>query len=286
MLAELVETMDHEGKYGDVIHVPSITRGTTAQQFSSQGAEVAFTAPTVNEFQIVLNQWWVHGKQVPDIVDKQALPSMRKFIVDDMAYSLSLAVDDYLNDTVAPLLRGATARAGMFIGSDGNTLWDPAANTNTGNGTALADEGIRRSMQRLDDLDIPGTERCWLVPPVEKRRLLAIPRYTEQAFTGEAGGANSIRNGFVGKLYGDEVYVSSNAASFQATDAATNYRQVIYFHKSAIILASQIKPRVQSQYKVEFLSDALVADVAFGAKVVRTEDNVALDRGLIIAVPA
>lgn len=286
VLAELVETMDHSGQYGDTIHVPSITRGATAQQFSSQGAEVTFTAPTVYEFQIVLNQWWVHGKQIPDIVGKQALPSMRKFIVDDMAYSLALAVDDYLNDSIAPLLRGASARAGMLIGSDGNTAWDPTANTNAGNGAALADEGIRRSMQRLDDLDLPGTERFWLVPPVEKKRLLAIPRFTEQAFTGEAGGSNSIRNGLVGKLYGDEVYVSSNCATFAATDTTTNYRQVIYAHKSAIILANQIKPRVQSQYKVEFLSDAIVADVAFGAKVVRTEDTVGLDRGLVLAVPA
>lgn len=278
--------MSHEGKYGDTIHVPSITRGATAQQFSAQGAEVAFSAPTVYEFQIVLNQWWVHGKQIPDIVEKQALPSMRKFIVDDMAYSLALATDDYLNDTVAPLLRGATARAGMFIGSDGSTLWDPTASTNTGNGSSLTDEAIRRSIQRLDDIDLPGTERFWLVPPVEKRKLLGVPRYTEQAFTGEGGSANSIRNGFVGKLYGDEVYVSSNCSQFAATDTTTLYRQVVYAHKSAIILATQIKPRVQSQYKVEFLSDAIVADVAFGAKVVRTEDTVGLDRGLVLAVPA
>jgi hypothetical protein len=285
VLANLVDNMDQDGKYGDIIHVPSITRGATAQQFSAQGAEVAFSAPTVNEFQIVLDQWWVHGKQIPDIVAKQALPSMRRFIVDDMSYSLSLAVDDYLNDTTAALLRGATARAGMFIGSDGNTLWDPTANANAGNGAALNDEGIRRSMQRLDDLDVPGSERFWLVPPVEKRRLLAIPRYTEQAFTGESSGSNSIRNGYVGKLYGDEVYVSSNCSSFAATDTTTFYRQVVYAHKSAIILATQIKPRVQSQYKVEFLSDALVADVAFGAKVVRTENTTGLDRGLVIAVP-
>jgi hypothetical protein len=285
VLANLIENMDHSGKYGDIIHVPTVTRGTTAQQFGAQGAEIAFTAPTVNEFQIVLDQWWVHGKQIPDIVDKQALPSMRKFIVDDMSYSLALAVDDYLNDTTAALLRGATSRVGMFIGSDGNTLWSGTANGNTGNGSALADEGIRRSMQRLDDLDTPGTGRFWLVPPVEKRRLLAIPRYTEQAFTGESGGSNSIRNGYVGKLYGDEVYVSSNCSAFLAVDAATSYRQVIYAHESAIILATQIKPRVQSQYKVEFLSDALVADVAFGARVVRTENDVTLDRGLILAVP-
>ena len=57
-------------------------------------------------------------------------------------------------------------------------------------------------------------------------------------------------------------------------------------HKDSIILVNQIKPRVQSQYKVEFLSDVLVADTAFGAAVVRTEANALLDRGRIAFVPA
>lgn len=285
VLGNVVETMSMDGKYGDIIHIPTITRGTTAQQFSSQGAEVSFSAPTINETQIALNQWWVHGKQIPDIVEKQALPSMRRIIVDDMSYSLALAVDDYLHDTVAQLLRGATALAGTVIGSDGSTVWSGSANTNTGNGASLTDEGIRRIVQQLDDIDAPGTGRVWVVPPIEKRKLLGISRYTEQAFTGEGGSGSSIRNGRVGDLYGSEVYVTSNCSSFTADDTTTTYRQALYLHKSAIMLVTQIKPRVQSQYKVEFLSDAIVADVAFGAKVLRTENSASLDRGISIAIP-
>jgi hypothetical protein len=141
-------------------------------------------------------------------------------------------------------------------------------------------------MQTLDDLDVPGDDRFWVVPPVAKRKLLGIPRFTEQAFVGEPGSENSIRNGYVGNLYGTPVYVSSNCSSFNATDAATAYRQVVYAHQSAMILVNQIKPRVQAQYKVEFLSDAIVADVAFGAAVVRTENTASLDRGLSVIVPA
>lgn len=298
VLGDLVENMDHTGKYGDTVHVPTITRGTAAQNFSNQGGSVTFTAPTVNEFQITLDQWWVHGKQIPDIVEKQALPSMRRFIVDDMSYSLAKAVDDYLHGaTVAGLLRGATDLAGAVIGSDGSTVFSGTANTNTGNGAALSDEGIRTMIQTLDDIDVPGMDRVWIVPPVEKKRLLGVARFTEQAFTGENGGGNSIRNGRVGDLYGDPVYVTSNCATIwvdaddgsvsrtDPTGSVTKYRQGIYMHKSAIILANQIRPRVQAQYKVEYLSDAIVADVAFGAKVVRTENSASYDRGLVFAVP-
>lgn len=296
VLANLVDNMDHTGKYGEVVHIPTSTRGTAAQYFSTPGQAVSFTAPTTNEFTITINQWWVHGKQLPDLVEKQSLPSLRKFIVNDMSYSLALAVDSYLHDQVASTLAGGAAvvtgtpnskaAGGSVIGGDGVTTWNPAANTNTGNGSDLTDDGIRRMMQTLDDLDVPGDNRFWCVPPVAKRKLLGIPRFTEQAFVGEPGSENSIRNGYVGNLYGTPVYVSSNCSSFDATDAATAYRQVIYAHQSALILVNQIKPRVQAQYKVEFLSDAIVADVAFGAAVVRTENTASLDRGLSVVVPA
>lgn len=293
VIANLVDNMDHTGKYGDTVHIPSSTRGTAAQYFSTPGQAVSFTAPTMNDFTIVINQWWVHGKQLPDLVEKQALPSMRKFIVNDMSYSLALAVDVYLHDQVAATLAGgavvtagAKATGGSVIGGDGITVWNPAANTNTGNGSDLTDDGIRRMMQTLDDLDVPGDDRFWVVPPVAKRKLLGIPRFTEQAFIGEGGDASSIRNGYVGNLYGTPVYVTSNCSSFNATDAATAYRQVVYAHQSAMVLVNQIKPRVQAQYKVEFLSDAIVADVAFGAAVIRTENTATLDRGLSVIVPA
>lgn len=293
VIANLVDNMDHTGKYGEVVHIPTSTRGTAAQYFSTPGQAVTFTAPTTNEFTITINQWWVHGKQFPDLVEKQALPSLRKFIVNDMSYSLALAVDSYLHDQVAATLTGgavvtagAKATGGSVIGGDGTTVWNPAANTNTGNGSDLTDDGIRRMMQSLDDLDVPGDDRFWCLPPVAKRKLLGIPRFTEQAFVGEGGSDSSIRNGYVGNLYGTPVYVSSNCSSFNATDAATAYRQVVYAHQSAMILVNQIKPRVQAQYKVEFLSDAIVADVAFGAAVVRTENSATLDRGLSVIVPA
>lgn len=293
VIANLVDNMDHTGKYGDTVHIPSSTRGTAAQYFSTPGQAVSFTAPTMNDFTIVINQWWVHGKQLPDLVEKQALPSMRKFIVNDMSYSLALAVDAYLHDQVASTLAGgavvtagAKATGGSVIGGDGITVWNPAANTNTGNGSDLTDDGIRRMMQTLDDLDVPGDDRFWVVPPVAKRKLLGIPRFTEQAFIGEGGDSSSIRNGYVGNLYGTPVYVTSNCSSFNATDAATAYRQVVYAHQSAMVLVNQIKPRVQAQYKVEFLSDAIVADVAFGAAVIRTENTATLDRGLSVIVPA
>src|SRR5574343_223798 len=211
VLANQVINMDHTGKYGDVVHVPSPSRTTatkitlsTSGNAQGEGAAITPSAATTNEFTVTINQWWYNALQIPDIVSKQALPSLRRFYTDNLSYSLAVAVDDYLHDEVAPLLRGGAkctngGGTAYVIGSDGSTVFDPANDTvyttNNGNAADLTDEGIRRVMQTLDDIDCPGTDRFWVVPPIVKRKLLGIPRYTEQAFVGNG---ESIRSGLVG----------------------------------------------------------------------------------------
>lgn len=280
VLANQFTNLDFTGSPGGVVHIPSPTRSAASNIYGSQGSAVTFTVATENQFTITLNQHWVNGKQFPDIAEKQALPSYRRFITDDLGYSLAVAVDSYLW-TTARSLAGASQDAGAVIGGDGKTLWSATSN---GNGTALTDQGLRQMIQSLDDNDVPGSERFIVVPPVEKNRLLGNPRFTEQAFTGETGSANSIRTGVIGNVYGIPVFVSSNSPS--VTQGSGTFRLALIAHKDALILANQIKPRVQSQYKLEYLSDVIVADTAFGAAVVRTEATAALDRGRIAFVPA
>lgn len=306
--ANLIARMDHTGKYGATVHVPSPTRSSASSFFASQGNQITPTVATETEFTIVINQHWVNAKQIPDVAEKQILPSYRRFITDDLSYSLALAVDNFLHQYVFTNLRNSsgtpdyattwnsntTVLTGSVIGSDGATAW---SKTGSGNGTALADVGIRTVIQTLDDQDIPGMDRFFVIPPVEKKRLMGVPRFTEQAFVGEQGAGNTMRNGHVGDLYGTPVYVSSNCAIINATAGAqtlgfggggTNYRQVVYAHRDSAVLVEQIKPRVQAQYKVEYLSDVLVADVLFGAALVRTQSAptpALADRGVSIIVP-
>ncbi len=290
VLANLVIQIDHTGKKGDTIHLPSAARSSASNIYGSQGSVLSFSVATETETTLTINQHWVNAKQIPDVVEMQALGSLRRFYTDDLGYSLAVAQDSYLW-TTARLLAGASADAGAVIGGDGSTAWDSTANTNTGNGSALTDAGLRKLIQTLDDKDVPGTDRYLVIPPVEKNRLLGISRFTEQAFTGESGGSNSIRNGYVGDIYGTPVYVSSNSPTVAATDTTTNYRLVLYAHKEAMALATQQKPRVQAQMKLEALSDILVADVLFGACVIQTtasgtSNDRTLDRGRVAFVPA
>ena len=84
----------------------------------------------------------------------------------------------------------------------------------------------------------------------------------------------------IGSLYGVDVYVSTNCAAVQATDASTNYRVALMFQQEALLHIEQLRPRAQTQYKLEYLGDLFTSDTLYGQGILRPE------AGLPIVVPA
>lgn len=178
----------------------------------------------------------------------------------------------------APTVEGS-AYSKAVIGTPATgalVAWDGSASTNAGNAAPLTDEGIRLLIQAMDDNDVPSMGRCFVVPPVEKKNLTGIARFTEQAFTGEAAAGNTIRNGRVGDLYGIEVFVSSNCATVVSDDTTTQNRAALLLQKEALVLIEQLKPRAQTQYKQEYLGDLFTTDMVYGTGVLRPEAGIAI----------
>ena len=269
VLANLVTVMNHNGKKGDTIHIPKPTRGAASAKTTRQ--QVTLIAATDTEISISIDKHYEYSRLIEDILDKQALASMRQFYTDDAGHALATQVDTDLW-YIAEALQGGTAGASNLggaavIGSDGSTAFTG------GNEAALADAGSRTVIQTLDDADVPMSDRFLVIPPVEKKNLTGIARFTEQAFTGEIGAGNTIRNGLVGDIYGVPVYVSSNAP----TDSS---RACLLAHKGALALVEQMGVRTQTQYKQEFLGDLFTADTIYGTGELRN------DAGILIAVAA
>lgn len=269
VVANLITVFDQAGKKGSVINVPNFTR--TAASAKTQGSQVTLIAPTHASTPITINKWYEYSVLIEDIVEVQALDSLRMTYTDDAAYALAKQIDtDLINlGSAAQGGTGTAAYNAAFIGGDGATVYT----SGTPNQTALTDAGIRRSIQRLDDIDAPMTERFFLIPPSSRNVLMGLARFTEQAFVGD--GDNTIRTGKIGDLYGIPVYVSTNCAT--ATGAA---RICLLGHKSWIGLAMQEQVRTQTQYKQEYLADLFTADTLYGVAELRDGGVVAL------AVPA
>lgn len=266
--ANLIKKMNFKGKKGDAVHIPKPGRGSANAKAAN--TQVVLNTDTATEVIVNIDQHWEFSILIEDIVAAQALASMRQFYTDDAGYALARKVDSLILELGRGVNGGdgTAAYTGAYSGADGTTAY-------TGTAGALTDAAIRRSIQRLDDNDVPMDGRFLIVPPSTRNTLMGIARFTEQAFVGEAGGSNTIRSGEVGNVYGIPVFVSSNA------DAATDGDRICLLgHKDFAVLVEQMGVRTQTQYKQEYLGDLFTADTLFGVKELRDGSAVAL------AVPA
>jgi N4-gp56 family major capsid protein len=266
--ANLIKKLNFRGKKGDSVHIPKPGRGSANAKAAS--TQVTLNTDTATEVIVNIDQHWEYSILIEDIVETQALASMRQFYTDDAGYALARKVDSLL----LQLGRGTNGGdgtadyTGAYSGADGTTAY-------TGTAGALTDAAIRRTIQRLDDNNVPMDGRFLIVPPSSRNTLMGIARFTEQAFVGEAGSANTIRNGEIGNVYGIPVFVTSNA------DAATDGDRICLLgHKDFAVLAEQQAVRTQTQYKQEYLGNLFTADTIFGVKELRDGSAIAL------AVPA
>ena len=273
VMANLVNKMSFKGKKGDTLHIPKPTRGSASAKAAS--TQVTLIAATESEQQVLVNKHYEYSRLIEDITEAQALASLRRFYTDDAGYALAKQVDtDIIQLGRAVQSGGGTAAYNTaVIGGDGSTAYVAASN----NESALTDAGIRTVIQTLDDQDVPMDNRYLVVPPSARKTLMGLSRFTEQAFVGEIGGGNTIRNGQIGDVYGTKVFVTTNCDTTSGSGAA---RVALMFHKDAFVLAEQMGVRSQTQYKQEYLGTLFTSDMLYGVAELRDTSAVA------IAVPA
>jgi hypothetical protein len=266
--------MSFKGKKGDTLHIPKPTRGQAAEKQAS--TQVTLQAATETEVQVLINRHFEYSRLIEDIVDVQALSSLRKFYTDDAGYALAKQVDTDLIQLGRGVALG-TANSNRYAEGYVNDATTGALSLydySDSDAAAINDAGIRNMIQRLDDADIPMTDRFLIVPPSCRNTLMGLARFTEQAFVGEVAGNNTIRNGMIGDIYGVKVYVTTNADT-AAGNTATD-RVALLAHKDAFVLAEQMGVRSQTQYKQEYLGTLFTSDMLYGVAELRDNAFVAL----------
>jgi N4-gp56 family major capsid protein len=287
VLANLVKRMSFKGKKGDTVNIPSPARGTANAKVATDA--VTLIAESDTNIQVLINKHFEYSRLIEDIVEVQALTSLRAFYTEDAGYALARRMDTDLVQ-LGRAFNGATIGTNdyatsntstkAFIGSDGTTAY----NSTSSNAAALTDAAIRRTIQRLDDNDVPMDGRFFLIPPSSRNTLMGLARYTEQAFVGNG---DAIRNGEIGQLYGMAVFSSSNADTGAGNSGAD--RICLMGHRDAMVLVEQLGIRSQTQYKQEYLGTLFTADTIYGVKALRTNaTSTAADASaaFALAVPA
>ena len=277
-MVPLVRKLAMTGKKGDKLHIPKPVRGDA----NAKAADTAVTiiANTESELQIDITRHFEYSRLIEDIVEVQALSSLRQFYTEDAGYALSVQVDNDLHT------------AGTGFGDGGAVVFSPAATDyqHTGcffndNGTTtqytddtivptqdvFTDAFFRDMIQKLDDNNVPMDGRSLVIPPSVRNTIMGIDRYVSSDFvTGQV-----VNSGLIGNLYGVDIYVSANCRTIEAaadnTAGSADTRAALLFHTDAIVMAEQMSVRSQTQYKQEYLSTLYTADTLYGVQVYRPE---------------
>lgn len=280
VLANLVNKMTMKGKKGDTLHIPKPTRGVATAKAAN--TTVTIQADTETEVLVSIDQHFEYSRFIEDIVEVQALASLRRFYTDDAGYALAKKVDDTLFTLAKTFGNGTTtyvhSNSYYIDASTGLTAY--AADTVVP-ADVFTDAGFRALIKLMDDADTPMDGRFFAVPPSLRAAIMGIDRYNSSDFVDGRG----VNNGQIGQLYGIDIYVTSNCPIIEtdAENTATaggDIKAAILAHRDTMVLAEQLGVRSQTQYKQEYLSTLYTADTLFGTKTLRPET------GFILAVNA
>jgi HK97 family phage major capsid protein len=274
VLANLVNKMTMKGKKGDTLHIPKPTRGVATAKAAN--TTVTIQADTETEVLVSIDQHFEYSRFIEDIVEVQALASLRRFYTDDAGYALAKKVDDTLFTLSKTFGNGTTTyiHSNSYYIDVSTGLTAYAADTVVP-ADVFTDAGFRALIKLMDDADTPMDGRFFAVPPSLRAAIMGIDRYNSSDFVDGRG----VNNGQIGQLYGIDIYVSSNCPIIE-TDANNSVggdvKAAILAHRDTMVLAEQMSVRSQTQYKQEYLSTLYTADTLYGVKVVRPETGFVL----------
>ena len=276
VLANLVNKMTMKGKKGDTLHIPKPTRGVATAKAAN--AAVRIQADVETEVLVSIDQHFEYSRFIEDIVEVQALASLRRFYTEDAGYALAKKVDDSLFDLGKTFGNGSTdwthSNSYYIDASTGLTAY---ADDTVVPADVFTDAGFRALIKLMDDADTPMDGRFFAVPPSLRAAIMGIDRYNSSDFVDGRG----VNNGQIGQLYGIEIYVSSNCPIIETdtentATAGGDIKAAILAHRDTMVLAEQMGVRSQTQYKQEYLSTLYTADTLYGIKTVRPENGFVL----------
>src|SRR6185437_2954487 len=143
VMAGLVRRLNHRGKKGNSITIPNPVRGNANAKVA--GTQVTLIAGDSDTgINVSINQHYEYSRFIEDIVEVQALVSIRRFYTDDGGYEIAKQVDRFLILEAAGFGNGgagyptldangniSTNITNAYIG-DLSTTWNATSNANAG----------------------------------------------------------------------------------------------------------------------------------------------------------
>lgn len=211
------------------------------------GTAVTFDANTETEIELTINKHKYLAFLIEDIVKVQSNYNLQEAYRGAQKEALNRAVDTDIASLHA------------------------SAGTNIAGGATADDADILAVVQALDLANVPQTDRAGIVGAKVMGDLRAVNKYSTYDNTGKTGLAVSGKAN-VPNVYGMDIYMSNNVV-----DDAINTHN-LFFHKSALSLAMQLKPTYKMEDSVDFIGLKSVLHMIYGVAVERSAALIDLER--------
>ena len=221
---------------GDVVRVPFT--GTLNARVKAASTGITYDSP--------------EGTAIAHNIDKHYYVAM---LIEDIAkvqsnYDLRSAFQERLAEGVA-----------RQIDTDLMSLYG-SVGTSVSGGAVIDDADILSIVVNFDTANTPQSMRRGIVGHNTKADLLGINKYNAYDQTGKTGTAVNGSDGLVGSVYGMDLYHSGNV---QVSTTGRN----LFFHRDALVLIQQLRPKVEVEYSVDFIGTKVVTHAVYGVGVER-----------------
>lgn len=247
-----VTNREYEGQisaHGDRVKINQIGR-VTVFDYTKNTDMPAPEVLTDSQRELVIDQAKAFNFVIDDIDKAQTQPKVMGEATREASYALSDVADRYL--------AGLYVQAGSNLGSTVAPL--------TFDATTDAYELLVELAIKLDEANVPSIGRAAVIPPWFNGLIVRDQRFVG---AGAAGAAQTLANGFAGRLAGFDIMVSNNVPTATDGTAGTSFK-IQVSTPQARSYAEQIVETEAYRPERRF-GDALKGLHVYGGKVVRPE---------------
>lgn len=230
---------------GDTINVP-FAIGVDARAKAASTA-VTYDVPNGAPITIAIDKHYYVAVLIEDIAKVQSNYDLKSTFQVRMAEALARQVDTDLMNLYS------------------------SVGTSVSGGAAVDDADMLAVVYAFDNSNTPASQRYGIFGHNTKSDLLGVNKYVAYDQTGEKGKAVDGSMDFNGRIYGMDLYHSGNV---QTSTTGRN----LFFHKQAITLAQQLKPKFEMEYSVDQIGWKTVLHTIYGLGVERSASLIELTR--------
>lgn len=230
---------------GNKINIPFMSSYDARDK--SAGTAVTFDNNTETEIELTINKHKYLAFIIEDIVKVQSSYAVQEAYREAQKEALARAIDTDLASLHA------------------------SAGTNVSGGATVDDADMLAVVLALDLANVPQSGRAGVVGAKVMGDLRNVNKYVAYDQTGQTGVAVR-KDNLIANVYNMDLYMSNNVV-----DDTTNTHN-LFFHKSAISLAIQLKPTYKMEDSVDYIGLKTVLHAIYGLAVERSAAFVDLER--------